>query len=160
MASSGPFLPFRLKKDSTQYRYIGAWDAYPASRRRLANALSQANGHPLVLSGDVHSFWAIDGEQDTESKDQIPIVEFVTSSLSANWPEPLSKPITDNLLYNPQVQLYDGNHRGYLMHDVNKQEWKTTMRALDDVKNNQSTVQDLASFVVENGKPGLRRIQK
>jgi hypothetical protein len=34
------------------------------------------------------------------------------------------------------------------------------MRALDDVKNKQSTVQDLASFVVENGKPGLRRIQK
>ena len=160
LASSGPFLPFRLKKDSTQYRYIGAWDAYPANRRRLVNAMTQAHGHPLVLSGDVHSFWAIDGEQDTVPEDQIPIVEFVTSSLSANWPEPLSKPITDNLPYNPHVQLYDGDHRGYLLHDVNKQEWKTTMRALDDAKNNQSTVKDLASFVVENGKPGLRRIQK
>jgi alkaline phosphatase D len=160
LASSGPFLPFRLLKDKKEHRYIGAWDAYPANRRRLVEAMTRAQGHPLVLSGDVHSFWAIDGAQDTVIEDQIPIVEFVTSSLSANWPEPLSKPITDNLPHNPHVQLYDGKHRGYLLHEVNRAEWKTTMRALDDVKDDQSTVRDLASFVVENGISGLRKIGK
>jgi alkaline phosphatase D len=136
LASSGPFLPFRLLKDGKQLRYIGAWDAYPANRRRLVGSMFRAAGHPLVLSGDIHSFWAIDGALDPVTSDRIPIVEFVTSSLSANWPEPLSKPMTDNLAHNPQVQLYDGNRRGYLLHEVNKREWKTTMRTLDNVKDN------------------------
>lgn len=159
IASPGPFLPFRYQFDGKDLRYIGAWDIYPANRGRVADALLSAQtGHPLILSGDVHSFWALDGADIDDPGERIPVVEFVTSSISANWPEPLARPITENLPHNPQVKFYDPDKRGYLLHDVSATEWKTTMRGLQDVKDPQSPATDLAAFVLTEGKPGFRKI--
>jgi hypothetical protein len=44
-----------------------------------------------------------------------------------------------------------------LLHEVNKRTWKTTLRAVDDKSNNESTAHDLATFNVTNGEPGVRR---
>ena len=90
-------------------------------------------GHPLILSGDVHSFWAVDGALTTEESERIPVVEFVTSSISANWPPALAEPVTDNLHHNPQVRFYRPDKRGYLLHDVNPSQWQVTARAINDV---------------------------
>ena len=160
IASAGPFLPFRLHKDGKELSYVGAWDIYPANRDRVVEAITSAEaGHPIILSGDVHSFWAIDGALTKNESARIPVVEFVTSSISANWPEPLAQPITDNLPHNPQVRLYEPNKRGYLLHEVTETTWKTTARAMEDVQNEQSTAQDLAAFVVKYGKPGFTLIR-
>jgi alkaline phosphatase D len=159
IASPGPYLPFRYHHDGKELSYIGAWDIYPANRKRVAAALEAAEvGHPLILSGDVHSFWAVDGRLVKDASERIPVVEFVASSISANWPEQLAKPVTDNLPHNPQVQFYDPDKRGYLLHDVTDTEWKTTARAMQDVKDEQSRALNLASFVVRKGKPGFTRI--
>ena len=107
----------------------------------------------------MHSFWAIDGAQSTEAAERIPIVEFVTSSITANWPEIMAKPITDNLAQNPQIKFYEPDKRGYLLHEVTATEWQTTARAVHNVRDAQSNaVFDLARFVVENGKPGFRQV--
>ena len=59
LASPGPFLPFRLYVDGKERSYIGAWEAYPANRKRIVQAINKARtGHPVVLSGDMHSYWA------------------------------------------------------------------------------------------------------
>ena len=159
IASPGPLLPFRYHHDGKELSYIGAWDSYPANRKRIAKAIEEAEvGHPLVLSGDVHSFWAVDGSLTKDPSERIPVVEFVASSVSANWPGQLAKPVTDNLQHNPQVQFYDPDKRGYLLHNVTETEWKTTARAMEDVRNEQSPALDLASFLVRNGKPGLTRL--
>ena len=86
------------------------------------------------------------------------MVEFVTSSISANWPEPLARPVTDNLAHNPQVKFYEPDKRGYLLHEVNEREWKTTARAMQDVRDEQSQSINLARFLVRNGEPGITRI--
>ena len=159
IASPGPLLPFRYHHDGKELSYIGAWDIYPANRERVAKAIEAAEvGHPLILSGDVHSFWAVDGSLTKEPSERIPVVEFVASSISANWPEKLAKPVTENLPHNPQVQFYDPDKRGYLLHDVDDKEWKTTARAMQDVRDEQSPALDLASFLVSKGKPGFTRI--
>jgi len=159
IASSGPILPFRIHIDETEYGYIGAWDAYPANRARLVDALSRATkGHPLVLSGDMHSFWALDGELFPQADERIPLVEFVSSSISANWPEPLSRPVRENLVRNPQIQLYDGEHRGYLVHNVTHDQWQTTYRAVETVKETTSSVFDLETFVLKHGEPGMQTL--
>ena len=159
IASPGPFLPFRYHFDGKELSYIGAWDIYPANRKRIAAALQAADtGHPLILSGDVHSFWAVDGRLTKEPGERIPVVEFVASSISANWPEQLARPVTDNLPHNPQVRFYDPDKRGYLLHDVTATEWRTTARAMEDVRNEQSSALDLASFLVVNGDPGFTRV--
>jgi alkaline phosphatase D len=156
IASPGPYLPFRYHHDDKELSYIGAWDIYPANRKRIAETIAAAEvGHPLILSGDVHSFWAVDGGLTENPDERIPVVEFVASSVSANWPEQLAKPVTDNLPHNPQVKFYDPDKRGYLLHEVSESEWKTTARAMEDVRNEQSPALDLASFLVRKGEPGF-----
>lgn len=158
IASPGPLLPFRYQHDGKELRYIGAWDIYPANRARVADALEAAEiGHPLILSGDVHSFWAVDGARTKDPGERIPVVEFVASSITANWPEPLARPITENLPHNPQVQFYEPDKRGYLLHDVSETEWITTFRAVQDVTDIASPATDLAKFRVTRGKPGFTR---
>ena len=160
IASPGPFLPFRYHVNGKELSYIGAWDAYPANRQRIVEAINKAEaGHPIILSGDVHSFWALDGALIREQSERIPVVEFVTSSISANWPEPLARPITDNLPFNPQVAFYEPDKRGYLLHEVTQTEWLTTARAMQDVQDEQSRAFNLAGFLVTNGKPGITRIK-
>ena len=159
MASPGPFLPFSYRFDGKDLRYIGAWDIYPANRRRVAGALlGNEVSHPVILSGDVHSFWAVDGRDVHDSDERFPVAEFVTSSISANWPEPLARRVTENLPHNPQVKFYEPDRRGYLLNDVSPDMFRTTMRALQDVEDEQSPAFDLATFVVYKGQPGFRRL--
>ena len=106
----------------------------------------------------MHSFWAIDGALTENAADRLPIVEFVASSITANWPEEMARPITDNLAKNPQVKFYEPDKRGYLLHEVTAEEWQVTARAVDDVRNAESAAFDLARFVVENGKTGFTRV--
>lgn len=156
IASPSPFLSFQMDQDGKDLRYIGAWDNYPANRSRVADAISNSKiGHPIIVSGDVHSFWAIDGRLATDKSERIPVVEFVTSSISANWPAALSDPITANLPHNPQVKSYKPENRGYLLHEVSESEWKATARAIHDVRDERSLVSSLASYVVTKGEPGL-----
>jgi len=156
IASPSPFLSFRMDKDGKDLRYVGAWDNYPANRSRVADAISNSKtGHPIIVSGDVHSFWASDGRLATDVSERIPVVEFITSSISANWPAALSDPITANLAHNPQVKFYKPEKRGYLLHEVNESEWKATARAIDNVRDEQSPVSSLASFVVTKGESGF-----
>jgi alkaline phosphatase D len=159
IASPGPFHPFSYQHDGKDLRYIGAWDIYPANRARVAEALEASEiGHPLILSGDVHSFWAVDGGNTKDPGERFPVVEFVASSISANWPEPLAKPVTENLPHNPQVRFYEPDKRGYVLHDVTEAEWKTTFRAVQDVEDERSDAADIATFVVRMGEPGFERI--
>ncbi|MEO0574153.1 MAG: alkaline phosphatase D family protein [Pseudomonadota bacterium] len=156
LASPGPFLPYSYAHDGKDLRYIGAWDAYPANRRRVAQALERANvGHPLILSGDVHSFWAMDGRRVPMNNERFDVTEFVTSSVTANWPAPLDQPVVANLTRNEHVQFYDGNKRGYLLHDVSPTQWVTTARAIDDVTQRDSQAHDLARFSVTHGTKGF-----
>ncbi len=37
---------------------LDSWDGYPADRERLYDLFKDAAAHPIVLSGDSHSFWA------------------------------------------------------------------------------------------------------
>ena len=159
IASSSVFSPFHLDIDDKTLNFTGSWDGYPANRGRIAAAINRsATGRAVILSGDMHSFWAIDGMQSAALSDRFPGVEFVVSSISANWPGEMDKPITDNLVRNPQIKFYEPDKRGYLLHDISAQEWQTTARAVHDVRDAQSGVFDLARFVVENGKPGFKRV--
>ena len=159
IASTSVFSPFHLDIDDKTFNFTGSWDGYPANRDRVVSAINRSNsGQAVVLSGDMHSFWAIDGMQSTTLADRFPGVEFVVSSISANWPDQMDKPITGNLVRNPQIKFYEPDKRGYLLHEVSAKEWQATARAVDSVRDAQSGVFDLARFVVENGKPGLRRV--
>lgn len=160
VASSGPVTPIRIQHEGKELGYIGSWGAYPANRQRLNDAIRSAKkGHPIILSGDLHSFWALDGNRISDPIDQVPAVEFVSSSISANWPEPLARPIRENLDNNPQIEFYEGAERGYLLHDVSRTQWQTRYRAVGDASNKGAGVRDIKSYSVEKGQPGLQEIK-
>src|SRR5262249_18842053 len=48
-----------------QQFWTDGWDGYPAARRRLLDYLGQRKpSNPVVLGGDVHSFWVADLKPD------------------------------------------------------------------------------------------------
>ncbi len=52
------------------------WDGYPAERADLVGALAKRGGPTLVLSGDIHSSWAVEGLRDEDGR--ATVVELVT----------------------------------------------------------------------------------
>ena len=158
IASPGPFLPFRLENEKKELRYIGAWDAYPENRQEILNAIERSPGHPLVLSGDMHSFWAIDASEDTFLNRKTELIEFVSSSVSANWPEPLSNPVQVNLKNNKQIKFYNGEKRGYFLHELNTDTWIATAKGVLNAKDRKSKIVQLAKFQVNKEKPGFKKI--
>lgn len=44
------------------------WDGYPTERAALAGALAGRGGPTIVLSGDIHSAWAVEGLRDEEGQ--------------------------------------------------------------------------------------------
>ncbi len=46
--------------------YSDQWDGYPAERTALAAAVDGRGGPTLILSGDIHSAWAIEGRRDVD----------------------------------------------------------------------------------------------
>src|SRR5690606_26406806 len=59
------------------------WDGYPAARERILRQLAQRRtANPVVIGGDIHSFWA---SELTPEGGQAPVAtEFTGSSISSN----------------------------------------------------------------------------
>jgi len=49
-------------------RNTDQWDGYPAERAALAAALAKRGRPTLVLSGDIHSSWAVEGLRDDQGR--------------------------------------------------------------------------------------------
>lgn len=159
IASPGPLSPFEFYKEGQLFRYIGTWDGYPAAQKRLIETIkSNKKNNTIVLSGDVHSFWAWDGMQYLDKNNNIAMVEFTTSSVTADWPKALSQPIEDNLPVNPQVKLYEPLLRGYMLHEVTSEAWITTAKAMKSVLTDKTEAFIRAKFQVINGQIGFKEI--
>lgn len=158
IASTVPFAPFNMSRDGRDHVYAGSWDFYPANRERVISAIrSHTVNNPIILSGDTHCSCAADVKEDPEDSTSESIAaEFVTTSISSAWPAPLAQPMSENLHNNPHYHLYDPTKRGYFLHEVGREEWKTSVRVVDSVRSKNATVSTLAAFIVENGKRGAQ----
>jgi alkaline phosphatase D len=109
-----------------------AWDGYPDARRRLLDHLAQADvDDVVVLSGDVHSSWALDVAPDpydpavydpATGRGSL-AVEMVTPAVSSS---PLAKFERVAKLYanataeRPHLKFLDLTHRGFLRVDLTR----------------------------------------
>ena len=65
--------------------WTDGWDGYPAARSRLLSFIAQQRpANPLVIGGDVHSFWVCDLKPDFDDP-QSPVVatEFCGTSITS-----------------------------------------------------------------------------
>jgi alkaline phosphatase D len=135
--------------------WTDGWDGYPAARDRLLARLARAP-NPVVLGGDIHSFWVTDLKRDFADPGAAPIAtEFVgTSVTSAGLPYPT---FAGYARESPHVRFFESRRRGYLRCEVTAARWQTDLRVLDDVRDPGTDATTLATFVVEAGVPGAQR---
>jgi alkaline phosphatase D len=128
------------------------WDGYPAARRRLLDAAAKAP-NPVVVGGDMHAFYAAQLKPDFDDpKSPVVASEFVGTSItsqsgSLEW---LNKMLPEN----PHLLLADSRHRGYVRADLTPGRMQVDLRAMENVTQRDAPCSTLASFVVEDGKPG------
>ncbi len=130
------------------------WDGYPASRRRLIARMAQTGvANPVVIGGDIHSFFANDLRVDFDNPES-PVVatEFVGTSVTSLGP-PYER-IVAALPDNPHIRFFESRRRGYVSVDLDRKRMTTHMQVVSDVADPKATVSTLKTFVVEAGKPG------
>ena len=137
--------------------WTDGWDGYPAARQRLFQQLSERKvSNPVVLGGDVHSFNVCQLKADFDDPAS-PVVasEFVGTSITSQaWSqERLNQYLPDN----PHFLLADSRFRGYVRAEVTPRRMTADLRAMESVQTRDAPCSTLASFVVEDGKPGPQR---
>lgn len=131
------------------------WNGYPASRTRLLRHLHNARvANPLVVGGDIHSFWANDLKLDFDDpRSPTVATEFIGSSISANSP---TFDFAAALPENPHVRFFDKSVRGYVCADITAAQTTVRFQAISDRADPHATVRTLRSFTVESGRAGVQ----
>lgn len=106
------------------------WDGYLAERDRVATALARRNGGSLVLSGDIHSSWAIEGPL---GPDGVPVaVELVcppaaTTPLGQLFPTGAGEWVAPRFVEQvPGARWADVDHRGFLTVELSRDQAEAT----------------------------------
>jgi len=130
------------------------WNGYPASRARLLRHIRDARiSNPVVIGGDVHSFWANDLKLDFDDPKSPTVgTEFVATSITSAGPnhDTYAKYLPDN----PHVKFFDSRKRGYASVELARGRMTTRFRAVSDVRKADASVTTLKSFTVEDGRAG------
>ncbi len=145
--------PLTQRKKGRPAVWSDGWDGYPAARRRLLRQLARRNvKNALVLSGDIHSFWANELRLPARGG-RIVANEFVGTSVSSpGVPYETFKKYADA---NRNVRFFDSRYRGYARCTIVPGRCLTEFRAMSDVTSDYGEALTLTSFIVENGRPRM-----
>ncbi|QDZ30279.1 alkaline phosphatase [Noviherbaspirillum sp. UKPF54] len=138
--------------------WTDGWDGYPAARQRLFdNIVRHRPANPVVISGDVHTFYACNLKPDfgrPVSPDN-PVIasEFCGTSVTSDS-RPQSR-VDRYVAQNPHIRYGRADRRGFVMMEVGPERTIAQLMGLDDVHMPDSGVSTLARFTVENGRPGV-----
>jgi len=132
--------------------WMDGWDGYAAARTRLLQAVADRRPvNPLVISGDVHAFWAADLHLDPSRPPTA--TEFVSGAITSEGPSPAS--VANMLAKNKHLRYGRADKRGYALMHLDAKGCEVEFRAVEDEKSPSSAVGRLARFSVENGAAGV-----
>ncbi|EGK13910.1 phosphodiesterase/alkaline phosphatase D [Desmospora sp. 8437] len=117
--------------------------------------------NPVVLTGDVHANWACDLLADFDHPTSTVVgTEFVGTSISSGGDGSDFRRSARRILdHNPHIHFHN-NHRGYVRCRLTPQYWQTDYRVVPYVSRPGAPILTRASFVVENGRPGISQISE
>jgi alkaline phosphatase D len=131
--------------------YSDAWAGYPPARERLYGALAKHGAaNPVVLTGDIHSFWVNDL---ANAAGKAVAVELVASSIATSTYDKSAF-----LPLNPGTQFHDGKHNGYVRCELTPDALRADIVAIENREDPRSAANVAASFEVRSGDPHARRI--
>lgn len=137
---------------------VDKWAGYEFERRAVLRFLADHNiANPVILTGDIHSNWAIVLRNDFDTSESRPVaVEFVGTSISANGDGVDNPEYLEALLREYPAVKFHNNERGYVRCELTAQEWRTDYRTVPYVSRPGAPLNTRASFVVRAGRPVLR----
>jgi alkaline phosphatase D len=135
--------------------WTDGWDGYPVARTRLVSFMADTRpANPLVIGGDVHSYWVSDLKPDFDDP-QSPVVATEVCGTSITSQGPPQERVDASQADNPHIKFAQSEKRGYVCLEITPQRCEARLRTIDDAKKRASSVTTFASFVVENGRPGV-----
>jgi alkaline phosphatase D len=133
------------------------WPGYEMNRRRLLKFFyDRPQLNPVVLGGDIHTNWANNLIADFDNlESRIVASEFVGTSISSGG-DGINEPkrLSDLYAENPFVKFHNAQ-RGYVRCTVSPREWRSDFQVVEYVTRPDAPLITRASFVVEDGKPGV-----
>jgi alkaline phosphatase D len=130
--------------------YSDAWAGYPPARERFYAALAKhRTANPVVLTGDIHSFWV--NELANAAGDAVG-VELVTSSIATSTYDKSAV-----LPLNPGTLFHDGKNNGYVRCTLTREKLSADIVTIADRRDPASGASVAASFEIASGDPHARR---
>jgi alkaline phosphatase D len=148
----------RTPGDGAAYS-MDQWPGYEMNRRRLLRFFHDRQiANPVVIGGDIHSNWANNLIADFDELDSAVVAsEFVGTSISSGGDGDRTPRNLDRLLAkNPFVKFHNAE-RGYVRCTVTPREWRSDYQVVEYVTRKGAPLTTRASFVVEDGKPGVEK---
>jgi alkaline phosphatase D len=146
------------KVGAGQQFWTDGWDGYPAARSRLLGAIAERKpANPLIIGGDVHFNCVADLKTDFDDP-QSPVVatEFCGTSITSQGPAQAR--LDAQRADNPHVRLANSERHGYVLMELSAKRCLARLRVVGSEKTAETPVSTLASFVVEDGRPGAEAV--
>jgi alkaline phosphatase D len=130
------------------------WDGYPAARQRLLDTLDATKTrNPIVVDGDIHAFQVANINRiATDIESPVIASEFTTDSITSGGIA--QSRLDQNRSLNPNLLYSYSQHRGYLTLEFERDQLRADLVTVDTIREQNAGRNLLASFVVEDGKPG------
>jgi len=138
---------------------MDAWDGYSANRDRIINYITEHGvRNVVVLTGDVHANWANEIKADFADPNSPVIgVEFAGTSITSGGDGADTTSNTEKYLAeNPHIKFHN-TQRGYVRCTLTPDHFQADYRVLPYVSRPGAPISTRASFLVEDGKPGLQK---
>jgi alkaline phosphatase D len=137
--------------------WTDGWDGYPAARRALLSTLRKSKArNPVVLGGDMHASYVAPLRLDPfDGRSELVGTEFCGTSITSDG---MSQQDSERVARdNPHLSFVDGWHRGYLAFELTSERCAASLRGVD-ITRRDGGAETVASFVVEEGRPGAQRV--
>ena len=134
------------------------WDGYRPARRRLLDSMTRA-ANPVVVTGDRHATWVCDLKTDTADPASPTVGAELTGTSISSGGDPNTATFHatfDPIMAESPHWKFIDNQRGYLVCDVDRDRWWTDLRVVSTVRATEASVSTFASFVTEDGVPGVQ----
>jgi len=158
VAQSVRFAQQDSSPDPATHHFDGVdnWMGYVADRQTLIEQFAKTK-NAVVLSGDSHVDFVYDVKKDfSDPASPTVATELLGTSISSEGDPLIPATQFDGSAKNPQLHFFD-NHRGYVRCTLERGRLTADFRAVSTVTAPTATASTLATFVVDDGKPGARR---
>ena len=138
------------------------WDGYPAARQRLFDHLKNDGIENFgVLTGDIHTSWAANLQENPFRNTDILGVEFVTPSVTspASPEKVITHVVAEKLnLVLPHMHYVDLHYHGYVLLDIKHQSMQAEWHFAKSILIRDAPCFFSRAYRTDAGRPGLYRV--